>query len=42
MKMRIDEARNDDFSGNIDFPATIVAFAGSNDGIAADGDIRGN
>jgi hypothetical protein len=40
--MGIDETWNDDFPRNVDFPATLVAFASSNDGIAAYGDVGGN
>jgi hypothetical protein len=42
MEMRIDETGDDDFAGNIDFPVTLIAFTGSHDRIATNGDIRGN
>jgi len=38
--MRIDETRNDDFSGNVDFLSALVVFAGADDGVATYGDIR--
>ncbi|MNU75299.1 hypothetical protein D3C71_648260 [compost metagenome] len=38
--MRIDETRNDDFSGNVDFLSALVVLAGADDGVATYGDIR--
>ena len=40
--MRVDEARNDDPAGNVDFRDAFVSSAGPDDAVAADGDVGGN
>lgn len=42
MEMCIDEAGNDDFSGNIDFMPTLVVSTGANDSITANSNVRSN